>query len=165
MSVTLKAVALFIILGSTIGAHAQTPDYAAIARELGSAYAKDLKRSFGGVSVEQPMSVTAENEADLEGKVIGALSIIYVPLDAVPRALSWSSLREIATVRMKEGRQPEEVVRQVIQPGRVVIRVRWNIGQIVLESFSVFDRSSLLFDSLVSMPFVDKPYFEDMNGC
>lgn len=129
-----------------------------VLRGLGRAIATDWKFNFRGVVLVEGTTVTGANEAEWEKKLEEALALLYAPPNETIRSLRYSLLKDDSKVEMGGKRTPEQVVRDVVAPGRTIVTVRWSLGA-DFPSFAVFDGNTILFDTLLSMPVINKPIF------
>lgn len=134
------------------------PEREGILRGIGQAIASDAKLTFGGVAVLEGASVTSANETEWEKRLEQALAILYAPPREAIRSFPYSELKDGSKTEMGGQRTPEQVVKDVVAPGRTIVTVRWSLGG-EFPSFAVFDGQTILFDTLLSMPVINAPIF------
>ncbi len=121
--------------------------------ELGHAYAEAY-----GLKLDQVEARAVDLGAD---KLIAALAVGYTAAPGQLRMVPLAQLGQLGTLTMAGDRTAEQVVRQLVTPGRAVIEVTWSFtGVEPVQTYAIVDTDGEpLFDTLLSLPVVPGPIF------
>ena len=141
---------------------APSTDYQSQLEALGRAYAQTWGLTLIKLQAVPAGTISTRNQQKLAEELQQALLVGYAPRKGTFLVLPYSQLSGVMKVTMAGGRNPLEVVKELIVPGTRIVGAEWDFsGAEHIESVAIFSANGdLSFDTLLFLPVIQGPLLE-----